>query len=89
MTADGTVRVDQGKCILCGWCVGGAALRVRVVGWRYGGPRAGSGNAGQALIVPEAPETGQAITAARTALAARTAALRRSVHIRHVDVGFG
>jgi Ni,Fe-hydrogenase III small subunit len=41
----------------------------------------------QALIVPESPETDQAIVAARAALAARTAALRRSVHIRHVDAG--
>jgi Ni,Fe-hydrogenase III small subunit/ferredoxin len=82
---DGTVRVDQGKCILCGRCVG---ERPDVFAWSAGatGPRAAAVTR-QALIVPEAPETGQAITAARTALAARTAALRRSVHIRHVDAG--
>ena len=41
----------------------------------------------QALVVPEEPETDEAIAAARAALAARTAALRRSVHVRHVDAG--
>jgi Ni,Fe-hydrogenase III small subunit len=39
------------------------------------------------LIVPEAPETDEAVAAARARLAERTAALRRSVHVRHVDAG--
>ena len=37
--------------------------------------------------MPDAAGTSDAVTAARAALAARTAALRRSVHIRHVDAG--
>jgi Ni,Fe-hydrogenase III small subunit/ferredoxin len=81
----GPVRVDQGKCILCGRCV---AARPDVFAWSEGatGPRAAA-QARQALVVPEAPETDEAIAAARTALAGRTAALRRSIHIRHVDAG--
>jgi Ni,Fe-hydrogenase III small subunit/ferredoxin len=83
--ASGQVRVDQGKCILCGRCV---AERPDVFAWSAGatGPRAAA-LARQALIVPEAPETDEAIAAARTALAGRTAALRRSIHVRHVDAG--
>ena len=40
-----------------------------------------------ALIVPETSQTTQGLAAVRAALAARTAALRRSVHLRHVDAG--
>jgi Ni,Fe-hydrogenase III small subunit/ferredoxin len=83
-TADG-VRVDQGKCILCGRCV---AARPDVFGWSAGatGTRA-SGLTRQALVVPGVAETDEAIAAARASLAARTSALRRSVHVRHVDTG--
>jgi Ni,Fe-hydrogenase III small subunit/NAD-dependent dihydropyrimidine dehydrogenase PreA subunit len=82
---DGTVHLDQGKCILCGRCV---AERPDAFAWSAGA----TGNSAvavtrQALIVPETPESDQAIAAARAALAARTAALRRSVHVRHVDAG--
>src|SRR6202034_3473068 len=41
----------------------------------------------QALVVPHLPETDAEIAAVRGRLAERTAALRRSVHIRHVDAG--
>lgn len=84
-TQDGRVRVDQGKCVLCGRCV---AERPDVFAWSAG--VTGPGTAAlvrQALIVPAMPETGEAIAAARAGLAERTAALRRSVHIRHVDAG--
>jgi len=79
------VRVDQGRCILCGRCV---AQRPDVFAWSAGatGPNAAA-LIRQALVVPETPETDEAIAAARSALAARTAALRRSVHVRHVDAG--
>ena len=79
------VRVDQGRCILCGRCV---AARPDRFAWSSGaaGPTAAAVTRG-ALVVPEEPETGEAIAAARAALAARTAALRRSVHVRHVDAG--
>jgi Ni,Fe-hydrogenase III small subunit/ferredoxin len=80
---DGTVRVDQGRCILCGRCV---AERPGVFAWSPGaaGPAALTR---EQLVIPELPETDTAIHAARARLAERTAALRRSVHIRHVDAG--
>ena len=79
------VRVDQGRCILCGRCV---AARPDVFAWSAGatGPNAAALTK-EALVVPEVPETDAAIAAARSALAARTGALRRSVHVRHVDAG--
>jgi len=79
------VRVDQGKCILCGRCV---AARPDVFAWSAGatGPDA-VGLTREALVVPQTDETDDAVEAVRTALAARTAALRRSVHVRHVDTG--
>ena len=83
--ADGWVRLDQGKCVLCGRCV---AQRPDVFAWSAGatGPGAAALTR-QALVVPQAPETDEAVEAARAALAERTAALRRSVHVRHVDAG--
>jgi Ni,Fe-hydrogenase III small subunit/ferredoxin len=79
------VRIDQGRCILCGRCV---AMRPDLFTWSAGatGPAAAA-VARLALVVPEEPETDQAVAAARAALARRTAALRRSVHVRHVDAG--
>jgi Ni,Fe-hydrogenase III small subunit len=79
------VRVDQGRCILCGRCV---AARPDLFAWSSGaaGPTAAAVTR-DALVVPQEPETDEAVAAARAALAARTAALRRSVHVRHVDAG--
>jgi Ni,Fe-hydrogenase III small subunit/ferredoxin len=81
----GGVRVDQGRCILCGRCV---AERPDVFAWSQGatGPGAAAVSRNQ-LIVPELPETDAAVEAARARLRERTAALRRSLHIRHVDAG--
>jgi Ni,Fe-hydrogenase III small subunit/ferredoxin len=81
----GNVRVDQGRCILCGHCV---AARPDLFAWSQGatGPGAAALTRNQ-LIVPELPETDEAVEAARARLRERTAALRRSVHIRHVDAG--
>ena len=79
----GRVRLDQGACILCGRCV---AQRPDLFAWSAGatGPGAAAFTRLQ-LIVPE--ETDEAVEAARARLAERTAALRRSVHVRHVDAG--
>ncbi|HTR94898.1 MAG TPA: ferredoxin [Trebonia sp.] len=81
----GKLRVDQGRCILCGRCV---AARPDLFTWSSGatGPTAVAVTR-QALVVPAEPETDAAIAAARAGLAARTSALRRSVHVRHVDAG--
>jgi Ni,Fe-hydrogenase III small subunit/ferredoxin len=81
-TADGLVRLDQGKCILCGRCV---TERPGVFGWTHGPASAALTRRG--LVVPPAAETERAVAAARAGLRARTAALRRSVHLRHVDAG--
>jgi Ni,Fe-hydrogenase III small subunit len=83
--AGGRVRLDQGKCVLCGRCV---AQRPDVFAWSAGatGPDA-SALTRQALVVPLLEETGKAVAVVRAGLAERTAALRRSVHVRHVDAG--
>ncbi|MGH3253056.1 MAG: hypothetical protein ACRDOI_43530 [Trebonia sp.] len=79
------VSIDQGRCILCGRCV---AARPDLFAWSAGatGPAAAA-LARQALVVPPPPETDEAVEVTRAALGARTAALRRSVHVRHVDAG--
>jgi len=77
--------VDQGRCILCGRCV---AERPDLFGWSRGATGAdAAGLSREALVVPETPETDEAVQAARARLRERTAALRRSVHVRHVDAG--
>jgi Ni,Fe-hydrogenase III small subunit len=59
-----------------------------VFAWSAGatGPQA-AGLTRQALVVPELPETVEEVAAVRRRLAERTTALRRSVHVRHVDAG--
>jgi Ni,Fe-hydrogenase III small subunit/ferredoxin len=80
--ANSGVRLDQGKCVQCGRCV---AARPDVFGWSEGPAAAAMSRAG--LLVPEVQETPQRLAALRDGLRARTAALRRSVHLRHVDAG--
>jgi Ni,Fe-hydrogenase III small subunit/ferredoxin len=83
--ANGRLSVDQGRCVLCGRCV---AARPDLFAWSEGatGPAAAA-LARESLVVPQLPETDETVAAARAALAARTTALRRSVHVRHVDAG--
>jgi Ni,Fe-hydrogenase III small subunit/ferredoxin-like protein FixX len=81
MTRAGEVQVDQGRCIGCGRCV---AARPDVFGWSQGPDRAAMTRAG--LVVPPT-ETPAALAAVSAGLRARTRALRRSVHLRHVDAG--
>jgi Ni,Fe-hydrogenase III small subunit/ferredoxin len=83
--ATGPLRVDQGRCVLCGRCV---AARPDLFAWSRGATGPGAAAfARQALVIPGQPETDEAIASVRAALTARTAALRRSVHVRHVDAG--
>ena len=63
---------------------GRAPRRLRLVPGRHRPRRALTR---EQLIIPELPETDAAVQAARARLAGRTAALRRSVHVRHVDAG--
>ncbi len=76
------VRLDQGKCILCGRCV---AERPDMFGWSQGPGTAALTRDG--LVVPEIPETAENLATIRNGLRLRTAALRRSVHLRHVNAG--
>ncbi len=79
---DGAVRLDQGRCVQCGRCI---AARPDVFAWSRGSGTAALSRAG--LQVPALPETQQNLAAIRVRLRARTSALRRSVHLRHVDAG--
>jgi Ni,Fe-hydrogenase III small subunit/ferredoxin len=76
------VRLDQGMCILCGRCV---TARPDVFGWSEGPGAAALTRGG--LVVPEIPETAGNLATIRNGLRLRTASLRRSVHLRHVDAG--
>jgi len=78
---DGRARVDQGRCIQCGRCV---QLRPDVFGWSAGPGSAALTRAGVVVPPDEDPDS---LTAVAAALRARTRALRRSVHLRHVDAG--
>ncbi|HEY5015961.1 MAG TPA: hypothetical protein VIJ82_16760 [Streptosporangiaceae bacterium] len=80
--ASGPLRLDQGRCIQCGRCV---AARPDVFGWTSGPGSAVL--ARPALVVPPVDETADRLAAIRDDLRARTRALRRSVHLRHVDAG--
>jgi Ni,Fe-hydrogenase III small subunit/ferredoxin len=79
---DAGVRLDRGRCILCGRCVN---ARPDLFGWSAG-PEVAE-NVRDMLVVPALPETDDAVAEVRSQLARRTTMLRRSVHVRHVDAG--
>ena len=74
--------IDRGRCILCGRCVDRAPDRFA---WAPGADTARLTRA--TLIVPDRPDTDEAVAAMRADLANRVRRLRRSVHLRHVDAG--
>ena len=76
------IHLDQGRCVLCGRCV---AARPDLFAWSQGSGAATLARGG--LVVPEIPETPGNLARIRDGLRRRTAALRRSVHLRHVDAG--
>lgn len=82
LRSDRDLALDQGTCVLCGRCV---RERPDVFAWSRGAASAALTRSG--LVVPEVPQTRRDLAAVRAALAARTQALRRSVHLRHVDAG--
>ena len=61
------------------------AARPDLFGWSQGPGAAALTRGG--LVVPEIPETAGNLATIRDGLRLRTAALRRSVHLRHVDAG--
>jgi len=81
-SSGGLLRIDTGRCILCGRCV---QQRPDLFSWAPGTQTARLHR--DALVVPQLPETDEAVEQVRRQLAARTGMLRRSVHVRHVDAG--
>lgn len=77
---DGRVRLDRGRCVVCGHCVRTAPERFAFV------PGSESATRYRAGLVVGADDDGDA-GPVRAALGAQVAALRRSIHIRHVDAG--
>jgi Ni,Fe-hydrogenase III small subunit/ferredoxin len=76
------LRLDRGRCILCGRCVDAAP---DWFGWQSGAATAQL--SGDALVVGAVEETDQALAELRAGLAQRVRWLRRSVHLRHIDTG--
>jgi Ni,Fe-hydrogenase III small subunit/ferredoxin len=78
--SDGRLQVDRGSCIVCGRCVKAAPDRFSFE------PSPELSTLGRrALVVPR--DDDDELAEVRTALADRVRALRRSIHIRHVDAG--
>jgi Ni,Fe-hydrogenase III small subunit/ferredoxin len=74
------LSVDRGRCILCGACVEAAPERF-AFDHRY----QTAARTRSALIVPEDSEA--ALEPLRATLAEQARALRRSIHVRHIDCG--
>ena len=85
ITSDGVdVRLDQGRCIVCGRCV---QHRPDVFAFD---PDVEVATLDRPALVVPGPAAGAdqgALERSRAELAQRVRALRRSVHIRHVDAG--
>ncbi len=79
---DRRVRLDRGRCILCGACV---RARPDRFGWADGSELARLGRG--ALVVPERDEDDAALAELRADLAQRVRFFGRSLHVRHVDTG--
>lgn len=78
----GRPALDVGGCIVCGACV-----RARPDLFSYQAGTDTGALTRSALNVPRPPETDEALAAVREQLTTRVKALRRSVHIRHLDAG--
>jgi Ni,Fe-hydrogenase III small subunit/ferredoxin len=76
----GRASLDRGRCILCGLCVAAEPRRFAFASEQETASRRRAG-----LIAGEPPA--DALEAVRATLGRRSRALRRSIHIRHVDAG--
>jgi Ni,Fe-hydrogenase III small subunit/ferredoxin len=76
------VRLDRGRCILCGRCVARRPER-----FAFSPSLEVASVARAALVVPESSEDDEAVARLRDELGRRVKALRRSIHVRHVDAG--
>ncbi|MCB9439861.1 MAG: ferredoxin [Mycolicibacterium sp.] len=82
ITTTPAVRLDRGRCILCGRCID---LSPRAFDWDCGSATAVPQRG--ALVVGAIPDTDEHLHQLRDGVAARVRRLRRSLHIRHVDAG--
>lgn len=76
--AGGRIRLDRGRCILCGACVDAAPER-----FAFTGAYETAARSRPALVTPG----GDGDVPPRRALGEAARALRRSIHIRHIDCG--
>ena len=77
------VRLDRGRCILCGRCVAERPDRFAF----DPSPEVAGLTRASLVVGADGPGDASELAEARAALARRVRALRRSVHIRHVDAG--
>ncbi len=76
------LRLDRGRCIVCGRCVDAYPERVAF------DPTLELASVGrEGLVVPATPDTEENLAVLRRDLRARSRAFGRSLHIRHVDAG--
>lgn len=78
---EGRLALDRGRCILCGACVQAIPARFAFQA-RY----QTAARSRQALIVPEQDASASPEPTRRT-LGEQARALRRSIHVRHIDCG--
>lgn len=78
----GRLRVDRGRCITCGRCV---VARPDIFSFEHGIETAQLGR--DVLVVPPSDDELASLAGLRADLARRVRALRRSIHVRHVDCG--
>jgi Ni,Fe-hydrogenase III small subunit/ferredoxin len=76
---EGLVSVDRGRCILCGECVLAAPER-----FCFGDAYETAARSRGALVVPDGLPDDAPL---RASLGEAASALRRSIHIRHIDCG--
>jgi len=76
----GRVSVDRGRCILCGACVAAAPDR-----FAFAARHETAARSRAALVVPEG--TDDELEPLSQTLAEQARALRRSIHVRHIDCG--
>jgi Ni,Fe-hydrogenase III small subunit/ferredoxin len=80
VTGDGRVSLDRGRCILCGECVLAAPERFRFAAQYQTAARSRSALVASGEGLRDGPPT-------RESLGALAPALRRSIHVRHIDCG--
>lgn len=76
------VQLDRGRCIVCGRCT-----ELSPETFKFDDSLETSTSHRPSLVVPDLDDDDQTRESLRIELARRTRALRRSIHIRHVDAG--